>query len=231
MKSHESIEFRCPFCAKALAFPVYLEGKPAECPLCFETCVVPKPGSPVGGKLPIPLHLDRLVLRMVQRTDRASLLELLSDSETVRYLDWRPFDDAMLDDTLESSLKARLAQPGGYLWLVAETKESQSFVGLAILRLGRDDDWDQGAFGVVISPSWRCRGFGTEVARGLLRFSFREINLRRVAVTCDSRDSAGPRMLKKAGMREEGEFVEERWIKDCWVSTRWFALLQREWPN
>jgi RimJ/RimL family protein N-acetyltransferase len=38
-------------------------------------------------------------------------------------------------------------------------------------------------------------------------------------------------MAEKAGMRLEGEFVEDRYVKGAWVSTSWYGLLKRDYTQ
>jgi hypothetical protein len=71
-------------------------------------------------------------------------------------------------------------------------------------------------------PPWRP-------GKGVLEFAFRELNLQRVAVGCESHNGSGLKMLQKAGMRWEGEFVEAYCIRNEWVNTVWFAKLRQEY--
>ena len=67
------------------------------------------------------------------------------------------------------------------------------------------------------------------MARAIMRFGFIGIGLRGFRVGVDSRNSTACRMLERAGLRREGEFLEYKYTKDRWTDTTWYALLSREY--
>ena len=39
------------------------------------------------------------------------------------------------------------------------------------------------------------------------------------------------RLLEKAGLRREGEFVKSRWLHGEWTSMVWYAMLEEEFRS
>jgi len=63
----------------------------------------------------------------------------------------------------------------------------------------------------------------------LLDFCFNGIKLHRVTASCDSRNVAACRLLEKAGMRREGEFLKDHFADGEWFNTFSYAVLSEEY--
>lgn len=61
-----------------------------------------------------------------------------------------------------------------------------------------------GEMGYTPHPNCWGQGYATEVAELLLRVGFEQLELERVAATCDPENLASARVLEKAGLRYEG---------------------------
>ena len=48
-----------------------------------------------------------------------------------------------------------------------------------------------------------------------------------MAAICDMRNAAGIRLLEKAGLRQEGEFLQDRRVRNEWVDTAYYACWRR----
>jgi RimJ/RimL family protein N-acetyltransferase len=67
-----------------------------------------------------------------------------------------------------------------------------------------------------------------EAARGAIDFAFDGLCARRLAVSCPSPNAAARGLLAKAGLRQEGEFVQSWFDGNAWVNVLWYALLKEE---
>ena len=65
--------------------------------------------------------------------------------------------------------------------------------------------------------------------RPLVDFGFGELGLHRLTADCDPRNHASARVAEKLGMRREAHFVENAWLKDEWVDSLIYGLLDHEW--
>ena len=63
----------------------------------------------------------------------------------------------------------------------------------------------------------------------MVDFGFRELRLHRIWADCDPANVPSCRVLEKLGMRREGHFRENAWIKGEWVDSLIYAILDREW--
>ena len=90
----------------------------------------------------------------------------------------------------------------------------------------------EGVIGYIVDPDFGGRGFGSDLARGLLAAAFGSLGLRRVTAACNADNPASVRVLEKAGMRREQHGVEDSWHAELgWVDGYQYALLQREWRD
>jgi [ribosomal protein S5]-alanine N-acetyltransferase len=60
------------------------------------------------------------------------------------------------------------------------------------------------------------KGIATDVAKLLIDFGFKELNLHRIYATCDSRNIGSSKVLEKIGMIKEGRIHEDMLVKDDW---------------
>jgi RimJ/RimL family protein N-acetyltransferase len=62
----------------------------------------------------------------------------------------------------------------------------------------------------------------------MLDFCFNGIKLHRVTAACDSRNVAACRLLERAGMRREGEFLKDHFADGAWFNTVSYAVLSED---
>ncbi len=227
----ELIDFRCPYCGAALSFPETRLGTAQECPHCSETVVVPPAGSEKGRELPLPIKTPRLNIRPLRTEDLPDWLEFVTDHDSYKYLTNYPPDDEETRIWLEKCKTLRLASPNGRLALGIELKENVKVIGNLTFDLNDPEEHRQGSFHIMIHPGYRRRGYGTEAVRGLLDFGFNGIALHDIRVRIDVRDLAGRRMVEKAGMKLEGEFLEQWRVKGEWASAAYYAMLSVWWQQ
>jgi RimJ/RimL family protein N-acetyltransferase len=222
------VDFKCPHCGNLVSFPDQWIGRPQECPNCFQILIVPKQGVEVGAKLPIPFKTSRLLLRRLMPIDLNDLLEMVSDEDLMRYLDWYPQDEEEVQSWLDSDQKTRLFQQGHNFCLALELLEQPKVIGYVTLSYLNKEN-DEMCLSVMVNRNYQRHGFGSEAVRGAMKFIFAGLNVRRLSAWCDSRNLAGLRMLEKAALRREGQFIKCKLMKGEWVDTVQYAFLQEEY--
>jgi [ribosomal protein S5]-alanine N-acetyltransferase len=230
MNEESFVDFKCPHCGDGVSFPGEYVGRAEECPNCANSLIVPRDGSEVGGKLPIPIATPRLSLRRLQAGDWSDLMEILSDEELLVYLEGRVLGEEEVIKWLEAEGYVRLTSPDQTFYLGLETKEGHKLIGYASLRF-TDPQRQQALLSLMLNRTFHRKGFGTEALSAVLGFCFEGIGLRRVTAQCDSRNVAACKLCEKVGLRREGEFVQDRMLNAEWVNTVWFAMLREEYPK
>ena len=222
------VDFKCPACSEPVSFPRECAGSLQACPSCFESLIVPGDGSEVGGVIPLPLSTPRLVLRRLAGGDWKDLLELMSDEGFFQYRDGVPLDEDGVLHWLESEAHVKLTTPDQPFHLGIQLQESGKLIGYLSLTFS-DPQHLQVTFSIGLNRNFQRKGFALEAVEALLDFCFNGLKLHRVAGWCDSRNTAACRLLEKAGLRREAEFLKNRWLHGEWTNSVWYAALDEEY--
>ena len=221
------VDSKCPHCGAEISFPEAQIGLAQDCPICMKTIIVPEAGTEVARTLPLPIQTPRLILRRYNREDWKDVLEFMSDEKLFEFMNWLPCDEEEVVRWLEADRIARLTDEHRTLSLGIELTSSRKIIG-SVAAFYRDDGRLQAGFNVIVNRNYQRKGYGTEAARGILDFWFRGLNLHRVWAACDSRNTIACAMLARAGLRREGECIQDSLVFGEWVSTVYFALLRDE---
>lgn len=224
------IDFDCPYCKSPISYPEVFAGTVQGCPNCHAEMIVPRqPGEP-GRPVPIPYSTPRLVLRRLGPGDWKDLLEYYSDEGLFEH-DFRdPLQEEEVLHWLERDGQRGLSHPGPGLTLGMMQRETEKLIGEVVLHLSEANP-RQGSVSVCVNRKFHRQGYGSEALASTLIFCFREIGLRRVTAVCDSRNTAGLALLAKVGLRREGEFLQDRFLKGQWINSVWSAMLGEEFEQ
>ena len=234
MNTEESfLDFKCPYCGEMVSFPAAHAGLVEECPLCFESLIVPKDGGDVGAAVPLPMATPRLVLRRLRELDLRDLVDLYAGDEQTSETegaaqDQRDKEEERILQWLQRDRDVKLTTPDQSFFVGIELQENKMLIGCMELRFQGADHLQVG-INVTINRKCQRRGFASEAVAGLLDFCFEAISMHRVTGSCDPGDVGAVRMLEKVGMRREGVFLKDRWLMDRWLDTAYYALLAEEY--
>ena len=171
---------------------------------------------------------ERIRLDLLRDDDFEPLYEMQSDPVVCRYLLYEPRSREKVAEVLTRDAAAtRLAKPGDYLQPAIRDSDGR-FVGTMYFELKSVDD-RTAEIGWLVGPAFQGRGYAREAAAMLLDLAFGELGLHRVIAELDPRNTASVRVCERLGMRKEGHFVEQMWLKDEWTDTGSYAILDREW--
>lgn len=222
------IDFKCPYCSEPVSFPRESAGFAQACPNCTQSLIVPDDGSEVGWQIPLPVTTARLVLRRLASPDWKDLLELASDEEFGLYTGSVPSDEEGVLRWLDSDAHVKLTTPDQTLYLGVMLQEGSKLIGLLSMNF-TDAERLQVTFSIGLHGKLEPQGFDLEAVVAFLTFCFEGLRLHRVSSWCDSSDTAACRLLEKAGLRREGEFVKNRRVQGGWTNSVWYAALEEEY--
>lgn len=172
----------------------------------------------------------RVTLDPLRPDDIEPLYAMQSDPEVCRYLLYEPRTREKVEEVLARDAAAlRLAEPADYLQ-PAIRDEHGDFIGTMYLDLKSVDD-RTAEIGWILLPSAQGRGYAAEAARLLLAYCFDDLGLHRVYAELDPRNDASVALCLRLGMRHEGHFVEDMFLKGEWTDTGRYAILEREWAG
>lgn len=184
-------------------------------------------------RMPLPLEFTRLVgerftLEPLRDDDFDDLYAMQSDPEVCRYLLYEPRTREQVADALKrDAARTRLAEVDDHLQPAIRAEDGR-FLGTMYLVLKSIDDLTA-EIGWTLLPSSQGEGYATEAATVLLDFCFDELGLHRVFAELDPRNTASVALCERLGMRHEGHFVEDMFLKGEWADTGRYAILDREW--
>lgn len=175
-----------------------------------------------------PLDGERVRLTALAPSDLEPLYAMQSDLEVCRYLLYEPRSRAQVIEVLARDAGAlRLEKSGDYLQ-PAIRDHAGRFLGTMYLELHSVDD-RTAEIGWILLPGSQGHGFALEAATLLLDLCFGEFGLHRVYAELDPRNTASVTLCERLGMRHEGHFVEDMYLKGEWTDTGRYAILEREW--
>jgi RimJ/RimL family protein N-acetyltransferase len=140
----------------------------------------------------------------------------------------RPLSPAILKKQYEK-LEKRMEEEKNFYHFMIRTKADDRLIGKAVIARV---EWTNGNGQIRIgidSAEDRCKGYGTQAMRMLLRFAFAELNLFRVSADVPEYNTGAMALVRKFGFVEEVrrrqalERDARRW--DLFV----FGLLKDEW--
>ena len=154
----------------------------------------------------IIFETERLVLRRLVIEDLDALYELYRDPEIRRYFPEGTLDLKSTRAELEWFLNGHPRHPELGLWATIH-KPTGAFIG----RCGLLPWMIEGRLEIEIAyllgrPYWR-QGLGSEVARGLVRYGFDRLGLKRLIALIDADNLASVRTAESAGLRFERDLV------------------------
>lgn len=176
-----------------------------------------------------PIRTPRLALRPHRDTDLDDLLTFHSDPEVVRFVPWPVRDREATRVALAAKLdQVTLTEPGQWLVLAVELRESGTVIGEVLLKWGSAEH-RQGELGFAFSAAHQGRGYAAEAATAMLRLGFDQLGLHRITAVCVEENDASARLLRRLGFDQEGRFVDDVFFKGAWTTRLVFALTDDAW--
>lgn len=181
----------------------------------------------------ILFETERLYLREFNMDDADAVYAYAGDAENTVYMDWGP--ESM--DGVISFVKSRLAHqintPRCVYDFAICLKRTGEFIGAMGLYL--DDNRQQAMLGYILNKAFWGSGYAVEAAKGFLKFGFMSLDLHRIWAKCDSENLSSEAVMRRIGMRKEGEMKYARYTRvrarEQWRSEKYYAILQRDYLN
>lgn len=118
--------------------------------------------------------------------------------------------------------------PAQTRFFLSATLSDSHIVGLAQITV-QSSTWRCAEIGYTVHPAHWRRGYGTEIAGLAVDYAFGELGMHRVEATCDPRNVASVRILRKIGMTHEGTLRDTMRLRDGWRDSHVFSVLEDEW--
>ncbi|MHC4840211.1 MAG: GNAT family N-acetyltransferase [Planctomycetota bacterium] len=179
------------------------------------------------------LESKRLWFRAREESDAAFFTEILQAPDVRRHLGIGrfPFNEAGERKFLEAGNEPPVVDAASDVALVFGIKGEEKPLGSGGLHrinwLNRHAEW-----GIVIGrPDEWGKGYGREVAKTMLGYAFKTLNLHRVYLRVDADNEKGIRSYKAAGFTHEGTSREVVFIDGSYRDQHIMSILAHEWES
>ena len=173
---------------------------------------------------------ERLIIRHLEMTDLRDFHAYRSNPEVTRYQNFDVMGMSEAEAFIADNSKKKFGSPGEWVQYAIENKETGKLIGDCAIKLDQHDP-RIAETGITVSHLEQKKGYAKEALLGLLGFLFDTKNIHRVTEITDAENTASINLLKSAGFRLEGHFIENIFFKGKWGSEYQFAMLKKEWDN
>ena len=176
---------------------------------------------------------ERLFIREFNIDDVDAVYAYAGNVENTVFMDWGPdsFDDVR--NFIDSRLRHQISSPRTSYDFAICLKATGALIGGMGLYL--DEKRMQGELGYTLHRDFWGKGYATEAALGFLKFGFMSLDLHRIHAKCDSENLASEGVMKRIGMRKEGETKSSCYTRvhqrEQWRGVKYYAMLQKEYLN
>ncbi len=146
------------------------------------------------------LETERLIMKFYSEENKNDFLNLFTDAAVMKFVD----KGVMTNEKAEAfwrKLFEKLYPQNYKIWAVFD-KADLRYIGHAGIypQTTKRKDWEFVYF--LCKNEW-SKGYATEIAKCLIKYSFEELNLRKIVATVEDEHLASIHVLKKAGMKFE----------------------------
>lgn len=174
------------------------------------------------------LRGDRVTLRAVERDDLPFLHVLMNDLETQALTSEQPpvpVSFAAMEAEFDREVSAGSESPTRFLVEVEGERAGRCSL-YAIDRYSRNC-----RIGVALARECRGKGLGSDVVRTLLDYTFRVLDMHKVALESLATNEAGLATWRSCGFIEEASLREHAWHDGAYVDVVHMAVLRSEWTQ
>lgn len=168
----------------------------------------------------LSIETPRLLLRDFVPADWLGVHAYASNPEVVRFMNWGPNSEADSQTFVARAIALAGCQPRRIYHLAVVVRQSGALIGGVALKTSDSDPY-RGELGYTLHPAAWGQGYATELAQAMIRFGFKNLQLRRIWATCRPENVGSYRILKKVGLQFEEYIQNERMVRgqmvDCFL--------------
>jgi RimJ/RimL family protein N-acetyltransferase len=174
----------------------------------------------------LPLTLDDLTFRRLQRGEAAAGLAYRSDAAVARQQYWEPFNAEQVGVLIADQACVR---PGMYgVPLILATEYQGKVIGDFPLTINVPEH-AQGEVGFSFHQGYTGRGLATRALAAVLGFGFVQLGLHRITAATFTDNERAWRLMERVGMRREAHFIHDGFVRGRWVDVYAYGILDDEW--
>jgi RimJ/RimL family protein N-acetyltransferase len=169
---------------------------------------------------------SKVRVRLFNPDDVSDAYAFMSDPEVARYEYWSPYTQKQVEKEIIKLSKLSPGTIGKWNEFAVELKETGKVIGCVCLNIEDDESW-QAEIGFHFNRHYQGQGLAYEASMGLLTYGT-ELGVHRFYATVDIRNQKSIALMERLGMRREGHFRENCYVKGEWSDEYLYAVLARE---
>lgn len=176
----------------------------------------------------LPMHTERLVLRMPAEADAPTIAAYRDDPDVARYQDW-PLPYGRSDAVEGIRRTADLVGPAVGRSVNVVVEHDGHVVGDLFVGIG--DEQADGAvayLGYTLATRHQGKGFASEAATAMVDALFAHTPVHRIVATLDPENWASMRLLEQLGFQFEGVARRAEPIRGEWLDDMRFGMLRED---
>jgi ribosomal-protein-alanine N-acetyltransferase len=175
---------------------------------------------------------SRVILRDYSLDDLDAFTSWETDSEVMKYVSWissgREESSQHLADAIEQSKTPNRQR----YYLATELISTNTVIGGAGITILRQNEFGGIAeIGYFLLKAHWGHGYATEAAMLLIDYVFQNTKMHKVMASCNKKNLASEKVMKRCGMVKEAEFRKGRLEKGQWCDGLEYGLLKEEWKS
>lgn len=192
--------------------------------------------SQVNFSVKPTLEGKKVILRPFEIDDWKIMIEILEDSE-VKKLTGSVTNDEEANKSLDANNKEKIKdwyqsrnQQIDRLDLAVVDRETGNIVGEVVYN-DLDEDTNNVNIRILIGPSGRNRGLGTEAISLFMEYGFQVLNLHKIELEVYSFNPRAEKSYKKNGFILEGILRENFCYNGEYIDTKLYGILKSDYEN
>ena len=181
----------------------------------------------------IQLTTERLIIRDPLITDIDSWHRLLSNVETMYYLQdilTHSFEESK--QNLEIAITESKSKNREKYFFAIENKETGTFIGSVGYTVAQVTPVGKSVgVGYFILPKFHGKGYITEALKEVIKFAFEDNEVYRICTGCLAENRASERVMQKCGLIKEAEYKSYIWHDGQMKDRVEYRLLRDEWQT
>ena len=174
------------------------------------------------------IETERLVLRQFQMNDVEVMFKNWhSDSKVTEFLRWKTAASVNETKQILSKWVEEYEKPDFYQWAIV-LKEIEEPIG-SISVVGKNEHCNMVHIGYCIGSKWWHQGFTSEAFKAIISFFFQEVGVNRIESQHDPNNRNSGLVMKKCGLKYEGNLRQADWNNKGIVDACMYSLLKSEW--
>lgn len=174
------------------------------------------------------IETKRMLLRDFERDDVAAYCTLTSNLKYQRFYSEEDCSVEKSRSLVEDFVLQSEELNRSKYQLAICLKGSGELIGTVGLRIESNK---QASVGCGLGREFQSAGYAEEAMSALLTYGFEKHGIHRVYAETISENIPAVKLCKILGMREEANFIENRFFKGKWWNTVVMAMLKTEWSR